>query len=140
VHWHLATLLQLEAIPVLMLALIAKRRSLAPWLTGLFLVAQILGVLPLISGHTAHVAALELTLPSGDDSSAPSPHSGHHRGDADGLAQHHELQDLNGAFPHLITGVEVALVVVAITGNPADALTENEPALLERPPKPFLSI
>jgi hypothetical protein len=39
----------------------------------------------------------------------------YHHGDADGFIQHHELQDLGGAFACLISECEIALDHVSIT-------------------------
>jgi hypothetical protein len=117
----------------------AAQRWLGSWLVGLFLIAQIVGVVPLISGHTAHVAETELVISKDSASTASIPQGHHHHGDADGLIQHHELQDLNGAFTYLVT-CEIAFVHVAITTNAPNALAEADPTLLERPPKHFLSI
>ena len=118
----------------------ALRRS-APWLMGLFLIAQICGVAPLLGEHTAHVTESQLTLSevavTGD---ASHDHHHHHDGDADGAIQHHELQDLNGAPVYLIAGCELAFTHDTMTGYVSDALTEGNPVLLERPPKPFLSV
>jgi hypothetical protein len=118
----------------------ALRRS-APWLIGLFFIAQICGVGQLLGEHTAHVTESQLILSkvavTGDTSHG---HHHHHYGDADGAIQHHELQDLNGAPAYLIAGYELAFTHEAITAYVSDALTESNPVLLERPPKPFLSV
>ena len=121
-----------------MIAMAAMRR-LCPWVVGLFLVAQVFGVVPLMSGHTAHVAESELALSKDSASTGSVPQGHHHHGDADGFIQHHELQDLNGAFTYVIT-CEIAFVHVAITAYAPNALAEACPTLLERPPKHLLSI
>ena len=81
----------------------AAMRRLGPWVVGLFLIAQIFGVVPLMSGHTAHVAETQLVLSKDSASTGSIPQGHHHHGDADGFIQHHELQDLNGAFTCLVT-------------------------------------
>jgi hypothetical protein len=117
----------------------AALRHSAPWLIGLFLIAQICGVAQLLGEHTAHVAESQLILAevsfAGDTS-----HGHHHYGDADGAIQHHELQDLNGAPAYPIAGCELAFMHGTITAYVSDVLTESNPLLLERPPKPFLSV
>ena len=40
----------------------AAQRRLGPWIVGLFVIAQIFGVVPLISEHTAHLAEVQLVL------------------------------------------------------------------------------
>jgi hypothetical protein len=117
----------------------ALRRS-APWLIGLFFIAQICGVAQLLSEHTAHVAESQLTLSEATVTGDTSHSHHHHYGDADGVIQHHELQDLDGAPTYLIAGCELAFMHDTITAYVSDALTESNPVLLERPPKPFLSV
>ena len=117
----------------------AALRRLGPWLIGLFIIAQISGVVRLLGEHTAHVAECELIL-SNATATVNIPHGHHHYGDADGAIQHHELQDLNGAPTSLIAGCELAFTHFTITAYVSDALTEGTPVLLERPPKPFLSV
>jgi hypothetical protein len=117
----------------------AAPRHLGMWRIGLFFVAQICGVVQLLGEHTAHVTESQLTLSKaivvGNNS-----HGHHYDGDADGAIQHHELQDLNGAPACLIAVCEVAFAHVAKIAYLSDALTESNPVLLERPPKPFLSL
>lgn len=116
----------------------ALRRS-APWLIGLFIIAQICGVVRLLGEHTAHVAESELIL-SNATATRNTPLGHHHYGDEDGAIQHHELQDLNGAPASLIAGCEPVFTRFTITAYVSDALTGSNPVLLERPPKPFLSV
>ena len=88
-------------------------------------------------GHTTHVAETELASAS----TGSIPNQGHHHnGDADGSIQHHELQDLNGSLTCLFDSCEITFVRVAISAYAPDALTEANPILLERPPKPLPSI
>jgi hypothetical protein len=117
----------------------ALRRS-APWLIGLFLIAQICGVAPLLGEHTAHETESQLTLSEGAVIGDASHGHHHHYGDADGAIQQHELQDLNGAPAVVIAYCELAFTHDTITAYVSDALTESIPVLLERPPKPFLSV
>ena len=122
-----------------MIAMAAMRR-LGPWLVGLFFIAQIFGVVPLMSGHTAHVAETQFALSKGDAGTGNVPQRHHHHGDADGFIQHHELQDLNGTITSLAGRGEIACVQVALVTYAPSALTQTDPVLLERPPKPLLSI
>ena len=118
----------------------AALRHLGPWLIGLFIIAQICGVVQLLGEHTAHVTESQLMLADATviGNTSHGPH--HYDGDADGAIQHHELQDLTGAPGSLIAGCEPALTHVTITGYVSDVLIESSPALLERPPKPILSV
>jgi hypothetical protein len=122
-----------------MTSMAAQRRLLGPWLVGLFLIAQLFGVVPLMSGHTAHAAETQSMLSKDNASTENIPHQGHFRGDADGFIQHHELQDLDGALTCLVC-CEIVFVHVAITAYAPNALAEADPILLERPPKPLPSV
>ena len=117
----------------------AAQRRLGPWIVGLFVVAQIFGVVPLMSEHTAHLAEVQLVLSKNSASTGSIPKGHHHVDDADGSLQHHELQDLNCAFTCVVC-CEIAFVHVAITAHAPNALAEADRILLERPPKPVLSI
>jgi hypothetical protein len=119
----------------------AANRRLGWWLVGLFLCAQVLGVMPLMSEHTAHVAQTELAFAS--DHSGAGHNSGpghHHRGDADGAVQHHQMQDLSGAFMCGVGPCEIALLRVRVARQEPGGLVEADPILLERPPKTSLSV
>jgi hypothetical protein len=124
----------------LRMILTAAMRRLGPWLIGLFLIAQIFGVVPLMSCHSAHAAGGNFLLSACED--GPDTHSPghHHPGDSDDAAHHHALQDLNGVLAWVPDRNEIALVHIAVTPRAARALTEADPVLLERPPRPFLSI
>jgi hypothetical protein len=117
----------------------AAWRRLSRWLIGLFFIAQICGIAPLLGEHTAHATESQLVLAHTTIAGNVS-HGHHHDGDADGAIQHHELQDLNGAPAYLVAGSKLPLVRIAVTAHVSDALTEGSPVLLERPPKPLLSV
>src|ERR1700691_3810675 len=88
-----------------MIGQLAIRRRVGIWLAGLLFIAQIVAVAPLMSEHTAHVAESELGLLSKSviTHTLLRGHHHHYRGDADGFVQHHELQDLGGAFSLMAT-------------------------------------
>jgi hypothetical protein len=50
------------------------------------------------------------------------------------------LQDLTGGPACLSGGCELAFTHVTITAYASDVLIENNPGLMERPPKPLLSV
>ena len=118
----------------------AALRRLSPWLIGLFMIAQFCAVVQLLSEHTTHEAESQLMLADATVAGNTSHGHHHHYGDADGSIQHHELQDLTGAPASPVAGCELAFSHVTITGYVSDVLTESNPALLERPPKPILSV
>ena len=115
-------------------------RRLGPCLAGLFLIAQVFGVMPLVSGHIAHVAQSQLELSEGRAGTAQLPQEHHHRGDADGSVQHHALQDLSGVVAGLAQSCEIVWVHVTAAVSAPSAPTEADPVLLERPPKSLLSV
>jgi hypothetical protein len=115
----------------------AAARRLSPWVVGIFLVAQIFGVFPLMSEHTAHVVEADFTR-SQNCVCTGIPH-GHYHGDADGLVQHHELHDVSGVLTCAVGHCESGLVHVAVSLYAPHALAEGNPIFLERPPKSTLS-
>jgi len=111
-------------------------RRVAACFGALFLLAQIFGVVPIISEHAAHVAQASLGV-----CNAKVVHGHcHYHGDADGFLQHHELQDLCGAFSRTIAENENPSVRVATVSCADDIFSQADPALLERPPKHVLSV
>ena len=130
----------LGRLPWLLMISTTAIRSLSIWLVGLFLIAQIFGVVSLLSEHTAHVAATELLASQGSATPGHIPERRHYRGDADGGIQQHELQDLNGTLACLSSRCDVAFVHVANTAYVPSALAENDPVPLERPPKAMPSV
>jgi len=115
----------------------ATMRRLGPWLVGLYVLAMVAGVVPLMRACNAHaVAPLAVS-----ESSAPLPPQGHHHaGEADDLAHHHALQDLTGVLDWRPVGAGLANLHVGGIALPARALAEADPVVLERPPRTFLSI
>jgi hypothetical protein len=120
----------------------AAVRRVGPWLAGLYIAAQIFGVVPLIGCHSAHAAggAVVLSECEGGTGTHSRDHRHHHPGDADDAAHHHALQDLNGVLGSAPHRSEIALVNITVTSPAPHALVGADPALLDRPPKAFLSI
>lgn len=118
----------------------AATHRLGPWLARLFLAAQIFGVAPLMSCYSAHAAGGTLLLSACEDGTDTHSHGHHHPGDSDDAAHHHALQDVNGVLAWAPDGNEIAFVHIAVTPPAPRALAKADPVLLERPPKPFLSI
>jgi hypothetical protein len=114
----------------------ATKRCFAAWFGALFLIAQIFGVVPIISEHAAHIAQASFAV-----CAEKVPHGQcHYHGDSDGFVRHHELQDLCGAFTCTVTENQIRLVRLAPIPYAADALSEADPTLLERPPKHVFSV
>jgi hypothetical protein len=114
-------------------------RRLGPWLVGLYVLALIGGVTPLLDEHSAHAGA-PLTLSEFKSGAGAIPQDHHHAGDADDVAAHHVLQDLTGLAAWLPDGDHTVIEHVAAPSAAPRALTEADTVLLERPPKPILSI
>ena len=119
-------------------------RRLSTWLIGLFLLAQIGGVVHLLGEHTAHVSESQMTesqlAVAHASLAANASHHHHHEGDADGAIQHHELQDLNGAPLRLTQACELTIASAAVMPPAPDVLAGRNPVLPERPPKSSLSV
>jgi hypothetical protein len=113
-------------------------RRLGPLIVGLYVVAQICGVIPLMSCDSAHAAPGTHMLAE-CKLTGVLPQDHHHAGDADDAAHHHALQDLNGVLVQSSVVVN-SIVHIAIEVSAPRALAEADVVLLERPPKPFLSV
>ena len=118
---------------------IAIIRRIGPLLVGLYIVAQICGVVPLMSCDSAHVAPATHMLSECKRTGALPQDHHHHAGDADGTAQHHVLLDLNGVLIQSFVVVN-SIAHFAIEASAPRSLAEADVVLLERPPKPFLSV
>lgn len=125
---------RLQMIPI------AAVRRLGRWLAALYVVAQICGVVPLMSCHSAHAGADPLVLSECTSGARAVPQGHHHAGDADDAADHHVLQDLNGVLGFSVDCCEVVWVHIVTPAATQRALVEADPIVLERPPKSFLSI
>jgi hypothetical protein len=127
-----------------MISLNIKRRF-GRWLLGLFLIAQLAGIAPLIAVHLQHISAAEQDV-ADDAGTGVTPHTHHHHvhqgsghhdhGAADPNDQcctvHHHLA---GVLP-LATGAKGNEVLLAANVSlPPRALVPADPRLLERPPK-----
>src|SRR5580693_3602862 len=89
----------------------ATMRRLSLWLIGLYALAVIGGVVPLIDVDSAH-AGTPSTVSEHKGCAVPAQH--HHAGDADDAAHHHVLQDLIGVFAWLPVDETPVLPVPAI--------------------------
>jgi hypothetical protein len=110
-------------------------RWLRTWLVGLFALAQIAGVSPLIYEHTLNVFDAAQTGVDHGDVSPAAPDADHHHGILDVHDQCCALHTLAGPLPDV---ADVALTIrVSVRMAPAAlvALADTEPARLDRPPK-----
>ena len=108
-------------------------RRFASWLVGLFVFAQVAGVVPLLSAHTLHVFESKQVV-SDDDVLAVGERGAQH---------HHSIADLNDqccAFHHLAGVLVYALVVgpvsfirVVVASAAPTVLLPADPIPPERP-------
>jgi hypothetical protein len=112
------------------------KRRFGPWLLGLFLLAQIAGVVPVIFDHAVHVFERQPALAEAHDHSAPGQHGDHRHGVGDVKDEccslHHHLA---GVIPITAPAVAFTLVAASLVAPPLRALASTDPILLERPPK-----
>jgi hypothetical protein len=109
-------------------------RRFARWFIGLFILAQVAGVVPLMSAHTLHVFESKQVIFADGDIIAVGPRgTQHHHGNAD-------LNDQCCAFHHLAGVLSYALAVGAVSFALVGAFAPNvliaaDPIPPERPPK-----
>jgi hypothetical protein len=115
-------------------------RRVAPWLIGLFLIAQIAGVVPLIAAHTLHVFESKQVVSGDDGITATGPSGTHHHGLADLNDQCCTFHHLASVLSYVVKINPARLAKVAIVSLAPIALVVADPLLLERPPKPTLSV
>jgi hypothetical protein len=111
-------------------------RRFGPWLLGLFLIAQLAGVVPVMFDHAVHVFESQPAVSGAHDHSAPGPHGDHRHGVADVKDEccslHHHLA---GVLPFALRAVAISFVAVLMVAPATRALASVDPILLERPPK-----
>jgi hypothetical protein len=109
---------------------------LGPWLLGLFLLAQLAGVVPVMFDHAVHVFESQPAVSSAHDHSAPGRHGDHRHGIGDVKDEccslHHHLA---GVLPFTVRVTSFSLAARPMLVAPARALASADPILLERPPK-----
>jgi hypothetical protein len=111
------------------------RHHLGPWFLGLFLMAQIAGVVPLMLDHAVHAFEDQPAVASTHDHGALGRHGDHRHGLADIQDECCTLHHLAGiAAPALSTTV-IGIVTAPIEVAPQTALATADPMRLERPPK-----
>jgi hypothetical protein len=122
------------------------RRRFGRWLLGLFLIAQLAGVVPLVTVHLEHAIASEQDAAADSGDGAGVGHAHHHHVHHGSGPHDHGASDPNDqccTLHHHLAGVlpegapaRVAdLVVAAIVAPRPAPLVPADPGLLERPPK-----
>jgi hypothetical protein len=108
-------------------------RWLGPWLLGLFVVAQAVGVLPLMLDHTLH--AYESQTVDNHDHSAPGRHGDHRHGAADVKDECCWLNHLTGVATFSLRAAPTSFVATKLIFQSPKVLVANAPNRLDRPPK-----
>jgi hypothetical protein len=120
------------------------KRCYGRWLLGLFLIAQVAGVVPLVTVHLQHVIAVEQDIVADIAGAGIPDHALHHAhqgaGHEDGVADpndqcctlHHHLM---GVLPHAAGSDRNGRPIATIVSLPPRAFIPANPGLLERPPK-----
>ena len=118
------------------MTLLHARRRFGPWLLGLFLIAQIAGVVPLMFDHAVHVFESQPAVAEAHDHSAPGRHSDHRHGIGDVKDEccslHHHLA---GIIPFAMPPAAFTLATMPLVAPPLRTLASADSILPERPPK-----
>jgi hypothetical protein len=133
------------------MALSRKLRGFAPWLLGIFLIAQFAAVVPLIITDLQH--AIEADHDIADDFAATGAlkHVHAHHRHQNGTQHDHTSVDFNdqcctihhhlaGVLPFTAPDARDDFVTVASAGLPSRRPLGADPGGLERPPKLLVSI
>jgi hypothetical protein len=129
---------------------VRTRRWFGRWLLGLFLIAQLAGVVPLVTVHLEHSIASEQDAAADSGDAGASAHAvshvHHHHVHRGSLPHDHGASDPNdqcctlhhhlaGVLPDAAPARGADLVLAAIVALPPAPLVAADPGLLERPPK-----
>jgi hypothetical protein len=112
-------------------------RRFAPWLLGLFMIAQVAGVVPLFFDHAVHVYESQQAISGSHDHSLPGRHGDHRHGVADVKDECCSLAHLAGVLPFKPDAVPIGFADMAMVAPRANPLTDTSPLRLDRPPKPL---
>jgi hypothetical protein len=114
-------------------------RYLRACFLGLFIVAQVAGIVPLIYDHTLNVFE---TMPVARHShrhvgSIAAPDENHHHGVLDLHDQCCALHTLAGPVPHIVNAAPMDFVGMRVAPATLFALAQRGPVLPDRPPRPL---
>ncbi len=110
-------------------------RRFAPWLLGLFLVAQIAGVVPLLFDHTFHSLEDQRAVSLVHDHAAPGRHGDHRHGVGDVKDECCSLHHLTGVFPIAAIAAPSSFLATRMTAATVGALFTDSSIRIDRPPK-----
>jgi hypothetical protein len=129
---------------------LAQLRCFGPFLLALFVLAQVVGVVPLISTHIQHVLETEQDIAADLSQSSSLDHVRHHHARHDSGPHEHGANDPNDQcctlHHHLAGVIPIASVAsrrgatLSLVVAPRRSLTGTDPGTLERPPKLPLAV
>jgi hypothetical protein len=133
-----------------MISLGIMKRRLGHVLLGLFLIAQLAGIVPLIGVHLQHVMASHQDVADDAASTGVAGHAHHHHSHQ-GSGGHDHATDPNdqcctlhhhlaGVLPNAAGADVNGIWITALVSLPPRALLPADPGLPERPPKLQMSI
>jgi hypothetical protein len=114
-------------------------RCLRTCVLGLFVVAQVAGVVPLLYDHTLNIYETTPVAAHGHRLVTPTvvhPDADHHHGLLDLHDQCCALHTLAGHLPRVLDAMPTHFVSVRIVPTEVIALAGRKPSLPDRPPKP----
>jgi hypothetical protein len=124
---------------------LTELRCFGPFLLGLFVLAQVAGVVPLISTHIQHALETEQDIAVELSQSSSIDHVHHHHARHDSGQREHGADNPNDqccVLHHHLAGVITIVsiasrrsVTLSIVVAPRRSLTGTDPRTLERPPK-----
>src|SRR5262245_45896689 len=119
------------------MSILQTMRSRAPWLLGLFLIAQVAGVMPLLSLHAADAVAHAGTVFDCGGPGASAAHPDHDRGRGstsdECCAVHHHLA---GVLPVALDAAAGEFAVARLIAPPRAPIESAARTLPDKPPKP----
>jgi ABC-type nickel/cobalt efflux system permease component RcnA len=129
---------------------LARLRCLGPVLLGLFVLAQVTAMVPLLSTHIQHALETEQDIAADLRESGGINHIHHHHLRHDRAQHKHSTNDPNdqcctlhhhlaGVMP-IASGANVSSSTITIVVLPPRSLVGIDPSKLERPPKLPLSV
>jgi hypothetical protein len=110
-----------------------KLRRFGPWLLGLFVLAQVAGVVPLILDHAIHV--FESQRIESHDHSTPGRHGDHRHGVADVKDECCSINHLTGVIIFISNVAPSSFAAAPVVSARARRLVDSTPLRLDRPPK-----
>jgi hypothetical protein len=131
--------------------LLTAKRRIGPWLLGLFFLAQVAGLVPLVGAHLQHIIETQRDIAADLAETGAVDHVHRHHSNSDHGRHDHGVTDstdqcctlhhhLAGVVPVAAAGNLRGYLMALLVAFPTRSFEGAEAGLLERPPKPPLSI